>query len=139
MWIEQLNKSYESISRVQKLNTKLQQQLISSNQTIAKLAARNLDAVTGGDSFAYVVPIAPGGPDLDRHKGLGFSLVHHGNDAVSGITVKLLFLGRLDIAEELNGKVGRSTQLTSSFWDLGRPTGSFGVFSTDVNSIALHN
>ena len=49
-----LDNSTKEIARVQGLNTKLQQQLLASSDTIAALAKQNISEVTGGDSFCYV-------------------------------------------------------------------------------------
>ncbi|OFV96507.1 MAG: hypothetical protein A3H28_06230 [Acidobacteria bacterium RIFCSPLOWO2_02_FULL_61_28] len=51
-----LGNAAQEISRVQGLNTKLQQQLLKSNDTIQKLSQQNLDQLTGGNSHVVVVP-----------------------------------------------------------------------------------
>ena len=51
---ETVEKNLKEIGRVQELNTKLQEQLIESNATIAGLAKENIDEITGADTFCYV-------------------------------------------------------------------------------------
>lgn len=52
--LENLDKATTENSRLQRLNTELQQRIIASNETIADLAQKNIDSVIGGDSFCYM-------------------------------------------------------------------------------------
>lgn len=49
--LDNLNKSTAEISRVQRLNTQLQEQLLTRSGEIAELSQQGIDQITGGDSF----------------------------------------------------------------------------------------
>jgi hypothetical protein len=49
----------EETGRMQRLNTELQERLLESSKTIARLAKTGISTATGGDSFAYVHLLAP--------------------------------------------------------------------------------
>jgi hypothetical protein len=52
--LSSLQQSTDESTRLQNLNTKLQEKLLASNKTIGNLARQSIDTVTGGDSFSYV-------------------------------------------------------------------------------------
>ncbi|HEV2132988.1 MAG TPA: hypothetical protein VGR47_01870 [Terracidiphilus sp.] len=82
--VAQSEKQYEStIGQVQGV--------LSTTQSVAKLAKENLESVTGARSFPYVVPftgIPPAKFDVSRHFVL--MIVNEGPDFLSGISVSLM-------------------------------------------------
>jgi len=86
--IRSIKDSNTEISRVQALNTTLQQQLITSTQTITSLSRENLAAVTGGDSYAYVTPQTGAGvPNLP------LAIHNYGKNTLTGVFITM-FRGR---------------------------------------------
>jgi hypothetical protein len=98
-----LQKNLAEIGRVQGLNTKLQEQLIESNATIAGLAKQNIDEITGGDSFCYVEvrEFALSGGLLQVY------LSGKGKYAVSAEEIRIVDLDELDANPGSKAALGR--------------------------------
>ena len=86
--IGRLETSSAEITRVQQLNTQLQQKLMESSGTISSLSKRSLDAITGADAYAYVMPqIGSGVPAVP------LSIHNYGNTTLTGVSIEM-FRGR---------------------------------------------
>jgi len=81
--MDSISKSTEETARLQQLNTKLQERLLSNSTAITKLSEQNLNTMIGGDSFAYVMfsPIAATGAIP--------MVAHHGKYPLYDISVRV--------------------------------------------------
>ncbi len=52
--LQELSAASNEISRIQRLNTELQERLIASTGKITELSQQNIHALTGGDSYCYL-------------------------------------------------------------------------------------
>jgi hypothetical protein len=68
--------------------------VLGTTQSVAAIAKQNLEAVSGGTSFAYVIPdnqeFQKGGVTI-QHEGAAFSmtLINHGNNMLTGVSVTI--------------------------------------------------
>jgi hypothetical protein len=75
--------------------------VLQTTQGVADLARKNLENVTGGTSFAYVVPnteIVPAAPDLWKH-GFSMTVINEGRDTL------ILNIVVAHVLEQTNGHV----------------------------------
>lgn len=83
--IDQSQKQYEgTISHVDGV--------LSTTQNVAALAKKNLESITGGSSFAYVIPftgIPPSSFPRVRDPLLTFMIVNQGPDILTGVSVTI--------------------------------------------------
>ena len=82
--LERLRASSEETTRVQILNTELQQRLLSSSETIERLTERSINTAIGGDSFAYLMF-----PTFSGSGGFPV-VVHVGDFPLSDLDVRLV-------------------------------------------------
>jgi hypothetical protein len=70
--LQELSAASNEISRIQRLNTELQKQLVASTAKITELSQQNIYSLTGGDSYCYLrfPTFTPtGGLPIVIHKG----------------------------------------------------------------------
>lgn len=110
--LDSLDNSTKEIARVQGLNTKLQEQLLASSDTIASLAKQNISEVTGGDSFCYVDI-----RELALSGGLlQVALLGKGKNPVSDVNIRIVDLDVMDEAFKSGALENlRKAEITLSF------------------------
>lgn len=79
-----LTASTREITRVTGLNTQLQEKLLDQDSHISEMAKENLENITGGKAFAYLVP-----EFVPNATGSSINLYNDGNEVLTGITVKV--------------------------------------------------
>ena len=115
--IEALREGNQEISRVQSLNTQLQQRLIEASTSIKNLAAQNvglarqsIQTVTGGDSYCYLDVVSP-----SRAGGLLVAF-HRGKYPLYAVNARLVDLAQM-----------------KKFLESGQKLTLDNVFTNDVN------
>ncbi len=76
-----LQRSTEEITRLQGLNTQLQQKLLDSSSEINQLSKQNIETVTGGDSFCYA---------FIKASWPYFSVVHRGKYPLYDVNIRVV-------------------------------------------------
>ena len=86
--IENLGKTAEESRRVARLNTELQERVLSEDATIAKIATTAVNSVTGGNSFCYLAMV--------RNFPGVFLAEHHGDYPIYDVKARALDLIAFD-------------------------------------------
>jgi hypothetical protein len=95
-----LAKAADESTRVNQLNTQLQQRLLEQSSSIGILSTRAIDIATGGDSFCY---IDIGRAEYIPKDSLDIALLGEGNFPLSQISIRIVDLDVLD-ASLLEGR-----------------------------------
>jgi len=124
-----LNTSQDQLGDAQRINNRLQQQLMQATATVGRLSNESLNTATGGDSFCVVSLIPP----LNQTGRALLVLVHAGKYPLYALNVKLVDAKLAAAAMQNRGPKGEmpdtSTQLNVGLLDVE------GAVSVDTPSL----
>lgn len=84
--IHDLSESSKETTRLQTLNTALQQKLLEASGNIVNLSKQNLDQITGGDSYPVIIAsLRP-----DQQGAMTLSVVAHGKNNLVDLTINVM-------------------------------------------------
>jgi hypothetical protein len=124
-----LSASQEQLGAAQKVNNRLQQQLIEASTTITRLSNETLNTTTGGDSFAVASVVVP----LNLSDRPVLVLVHAGKYPLYGLSIRL-FDGKLAAAVMKSHRAQEPLPDTGIQWNVGN-LDIGGVTATPVSSL----
>lgn len=90
--------------------------VLKTTQDVASLAKENLESITGGKSFAYVVPVTVLSPILPENYNMSWNIMNDGPDILTGVSVSVVRVTKEASNESGSGEsteAGSSTSIGS--------------------------